>query len=688
MHRHVALCSIVITAALSSCSNVVDRRAVVARHDPTLTSVDTLGSLSVGNGGFAFTADVTGLQTFPEQYSRGVPLTTMSHWGWHSFADSSAQVRYYDAAGYASVVRDHGPRQASAEWHRANPHRLHLGTLGLDLGNCHLEEVTNIDQRLDLYRGVITSHFRAGGVDYAVQTACHPQLDLVSAVVVDRAHTPLLLHFPYPTGAHADDAANWHADSLHTTTLLRCDQHNALLLRQLDAAVYYVQLHWEDEARLEQRGPNLFALTPSHDRLRLSCLWSPTLPAATRLPLAANTLQASELHWQQWWTEGLAVDFGQSTDTHAKELERRIVLSQYLLGVNCCGPTPPAETGLTYNSWYGKFHLEMEYWHQSWLAPWGHAEPLRRTLSWYLTALPSAQEIARRQGYRGARWMKMTDPSASEAPSNVGSFLLWQQTHLLTLGEQLYEATHDTIVLRSLLPAATATADFLASYATLNDSTHRYELRGYIPAQETVRRGECLNSPYELAQWSEGLRLASLWQQRLGLRPPASWDEVRTHLSLPSQDAAGRYLPTALRPDAWGDSALTSDHPAQLMALGVLPPTPLIDSAAMLRTLKATLTTWHWERTWGWDLPMVAMCALRLGRPALALEVLNKQTDANRFLVNGHNHRDARLRCYLPANGALLTAIALLVDTYGRENGRVVGLPDGWSVRYDRGKKR
>ena len=44
----------------------IDRKALVSRNNPVVTSVDTLASLSVGNGGFAFTTDVTGLQTFPE----------------------------------------------------------------------------------------------------------------------------------------------------------------------------------------------------------------------------------------------------------------------------------------------------------------------------------------------------------------------------------------------------------------------------------------------------------------------------------------------------------------------------------------------------------------------------------------------------------------------------------------------
>src|SRR2546430_16833031 len=56
----------------------IDRQAVVARHRVVRKRLDTQSPLQVGNGGFAFSVDATGLQTF-------VPFNTMSDWGWHSF---------------------------------------------------------------------------------------------------------------------------------------------------------------------------------------------------------------------------------------------------------------------------------------------------------------------------------------------------------------------------------------------------------------------------------------------------------------------------------------------------------------------------------------------------------------------------------------------------------------------------
>lgn len=48
----------------------IDRKALVSRNNPQFSAFDSLASLSVGNGEFAFTVDVTGLQTFPDAYKR------------------------------------------------------------------------------------------------------------------------------------------------------------------------------------------------------------------------------------------------------------------------------------------------------------------------------------------------------------------------------------------------------------------------------------------------------------------------------------------------------------------------------------------------------------------------------------------------------------------------------------------
>ncbi len=63
----------------------IDRRALVSRHNPSVTSIDAASPFMVGNGHIAITADITGLATFPELYSPRAPLLIQAQWAWHSF---------------------------------------------------------------------------------------------------------------------------------------------------------------------------------------------------------------------------------------------------------------------------------------------------------------------------------------------------------------------------------------------------------------------------------------------------------------------------------------------------------------------------------------------------------------------------------------------------------------------------
>eukprot|EP01047_Picozoa_sp_COSAG01_P010412 COSAG01_NODE_439_length_17034_cov_5.326484_13_plen_127_part_00 len=69
--------------AAAAGGGAIDRRQVVTRHNVHLAAIDSGSPLTVGNGEFAMTADVTGLQTLNTTYTSFPPLQTMSHWGWH-----------------------------------------------------------------------------------------------------------------------------------------------------------------------------------------------------------------------------------------------------------------------------------------------------------------------------------------------------------------------------------------------------------------------------------------------------------------------------------------------------------------------------------------------------------------------------------------------------------------------------
>lgn len=702
------LAAFVLTACGSEKQAPIDREALVARNNPQVSSFDSLASLSVGNGEFAFTVDATGLQTFPAMYSKGVPLGTQSQWGWHSFANPKGYkheetLKAFDFGRgheelYACQFKEPGRQKESSDWFRVNPHRLHLGIIGLELGEgVKASDITEIQQTLNMWKGEITSHFMLNGNAFDVQTVCHPNQDMISACVTSRAHAGVNLRFPYPTGGHADDACNWNANDKHSTTIIRQDAQSALLKRVLDETTYYVTLRWEGKARLAEKSKNYFVLTPEEDMLAFSCLFTPNFqgtifesePAVyaddKALPAFTETAAASATYWTDFWKNGAAVDFSHCTDPRAPELERRVLLSQYLLAIQSAGSVPPQETGLTYNSWFGKFHLEMIWWHQAWQPLWGHANLLDRTLGWYETVEPVAREIARRQGFPGVRWMKMTDPSGTEAPSNVGSFLIWQQPHFIYLAELVYRANPSDEVIKKYNRLVQETAEFMYAFATYDEFHGRFILKGAIPAQETLRAATTINPPFELSYWHFAMQTAQKWRERAGEKRNLEWDEMIDKLSPLAYNEDHLYLASEDAVDTYKDIRFTSDHMAVLGSVGILPMNKLIRDDYMKNTLHWVWDNWNWGKTWGWDYPMTAMNATRLGEPEKAVGALLMDKRTNTYLQNGHNYQDGRLRCYLPGNGGLLTAVALMCAGWDGCQVKNPGFPqDGtWDVRWE-----
>lgn len=652
----------------------INRTALLERNNPQVHAFDSLASLTVGNGGFAMTVDATGLQTFPAHYSKGVPLGTQSDWGWHSFPNPNGYtptdvLKEFDfghgssTALYSCQFDEAGRSRDASEWLRINPHRLHLGVVGFELPEVvTMEDFTDISQTLHLKSGTITSSYRLLGHAVTVQTACHPTSDRIAAHVKSAQPLPLKLWFPYPTGGDADDACDWDSDSRHSTTIVSMRSNLVVFERRIDETVYFVAFKWQGNASIARKGPNYYVVTPSEGEFSFTCeflpKYNPSFRERLALPTFHEVAEASAVHWAEFWNTGGMADFSDCTDPRALELERRVVLSQYLMAVNCAGDTPPQETGLTYNSWYGKFHLDMMVWHQSHFALWGHADLLDHTLAWYEKAEPMAREIARRQGFEGVRWMKMTDPSAAEAPSHVGSFLVWQQPHLIHLAELVYRANPSDEVLHKYYRLVQETADFMCSFATREGD--RYVLKGIAPVQETMRAEETVNPPLELSGWLFGLHMAQKWRERLGMRRNADWDDVINHLSPLAQNDDGLYLAAETAVASYVNTRYLTDHPAVLGALGIYPESRLTDRKVMRQTFETIWNTWGWDTCWGWDFSMTAMCAARTGMPDKAVDALLMDMPKNTYLPNGHNYQDDRLRIYLPGNGALLTAVAMM----------------------------
>jgi hypothetical protein len=700
----------VVAAALTAAGPVpaiaqapIDRRAVVDRHRPLLRAVDVESPLSVGNGEFAFTVDATGLQTFAEAYDATIPLGTLSQWGWHRFPNPEGwgidrfsftefESRGGRRVGHADIPG--GVATPEVEWLRANPHRLHLGRVGFKLAladgrPARASDLTDVEQTLDLWTGVLRSRFRVEGIPVAVETLCHPRLDLVAVRVasplVKSGRLGVRLAFPY--GSAGPTAADWTKPDRHETTLGRTGPRSATLRRRLDADRYDASVAWAPDGRLVEEATHAFAVEPAAangDTLEVLVAFSPRA-APYPLPSFEESRRAAEQRWRDFWSTGGAVDLSGSRDPRWRELERRIVLSQYLTAIQCAGRYPPQESGLTFNSWHGKFHLEMHWWHAVHFALWGRLPLLERSLSYYADILPRARATARRQGYTGARWPKMTDPSGAESPSTIGPFLVWQQPHPIYYAELVHRERPGRATLERYREVVFESAEFMASFATREEASGRFVLGPPLQAaQEVFPKERTANTPLELEYWRFGLETAQRWRERLGLARDRRWQDVVDHLSpLPAAD--GRYLFAETAAASFTDPRFSRDHPAVLGALGMLPGAG-VQRQVMLRTFDWIWTNWSFADTWGWDYPLAAMSAARLGRPTQAVEALLLDTPKNRHRANGHNHQREGLTVYLPGNGGLLAAVAMMAAGWdGGPDEDAPGFPrDGsWNIRWE-----
>jgi len=341
----------------------------------------------------------------------------------------------------------------------------------------------------------------------------------------------------------------------------------------------------------------------------------------------------------------------------------------------------------------------MHWWHEAHFALWDRLPLLEKSLGYYQKILPRAEGTARKQGYAGARWPKMTSPSGAESPSPVGPFLVWQEPHPIFYAELCWRQHRDKATLEKYRDIVFQTAEFMASYATWDTNTSRYVLGPVLQcAQEIFPKNHTLNPTFELTYWRWGLGTAQQWRERLGLPREPKWDDVLQHLARPLA-GDGKYLFTETTPDCYTNAKWNADHPSVTAAFGLLPGLG-VDTNTMAATFDWIMKNWNWPDTWGWDYPMLAMTAARLGEPDRAIDALLLDTPKNHYGLNGNVSQRPGLTIYLPANGGLLYATALMAAGWdspssrdGRDSGatssalkrNAPGFPDNgqWNVRWE-----
>ncbi|MFZ5496988.1 MAG: hypothetical protein ACOZE5_16845 [Verrucomicrobiota bacterium] len=701
---------VALACAAAAFAAPIDREALVRRHNPVVRSVDYDAPLTVGNGGFAFTADITGLQTFADLYHRhGVPTETQARWAWvsdenphhYTLADTDRDFTLPDGRVLGFPTRSNTP---AGDWLRKNPRALPVGQLQLvwdkpDGSPFTPADIQEPEQTLDLWTGILTSKFKLGGVPVTVTTACDPTKDMVAvnlqSALVALGKVRVRLAFPrgHDVNTKNTPALDWGQAQSHESKL----DGESWVERKVGGLRYFVSC----EGKLKPISEHLFDLRPETGRESLHFTVHFAAGPKKFTPGAEEVMKASAAHWQKFWLTTAAVDFSGSTHPLAEKFEKRIVLSRYLTAVQCVGDVPPQESGLTCNTWYGKHHTEMIWWHTAQFALWGHDAALAKNLEWFISQLPAARELAASRGLKGARWAKMTGPQMRESPGG-NPLIVWNQPHPIYLAELLYRNAPTPETLAQYRDLVFETADCLATMVHWNEEQQRYDLGPPLwIAQEIYDQATSQNPSFELAYWRWTLGLAQQWRERLGLPRDGKWDHVIAHLApLPEKD--GKYVALGSHPDTWDNLDSRHDHPTMLAPIGVLPmQADYVDRPTMERTLDAVLAHWDWEtKIWGWDYPMIAMTAARLGRPETAVEILLRDGPNNVYLPNGHcpqrsdtkldpnappGARKREIAVYLPANGSFLAAAALMIAGWDGCTEEFPGLPkDGtWRVRAE-----
>jgi hypothetical protein len=533
----------ILLLTFSACTvNKINRKEVVQRHNITIRETN-LKPAQVGNGNFA-------LMWILPACKHLHPHNTLSHWGFHSMplpeglSPDDFKGIVYKINGRPVEFEITNPEQpVLSKWLAANPHAANLGRIGLllthqDGSAAGIADLKVPVQHLDLWTGVITSTFDFDGNAVAIKTACHPKRDEIgieiASALISKGQLKVALDFPYADDREfADLIGDYNSPQKHSTGVQK-GKRNLAVHRTIDDLKYSVTIRSEGGVNYKMpdslRNPHKIVITPASNRSNFSFHF--TKDSVLSNNREENIFRASAEGWKNYWSSGAAIDFAACTDPRAAEMERRVVTSQYLMKVNNAGSLPPAETGLLKNSWYGKFHFEMIWWHGVHFAVWNRWNELDKMLHVYQNFLPTSTERAKKQGYPGARWPKATGNKDREWPFIIHAFLIWQQPHPIYFAELDYRLHPTNKTLEKWKDVVFATADFMAAYPLYDSVAKQYNIDAPVfIVSENTNHDSTKNPAFELSYWRYGLRTAIEWRRRLHLPEAPAWNAVLRSLA-------------------------------------------------------------------------------------------------------------------------------------------------------------
>jgi len=348
-----------------------------------------------------------------------------------------------------------------------------------------------LHRTLDLWTGVQTSRYQIDGSDVTVETCVHPKLNMVAVRIasplVESGALEVALDFAYPTVNNAAWVGDFNHVAGHSTKGLSPRPGRIDLKRTVDAAEYCVALEVAEGGAIRANdGGNAYVMSArGHKTLAFACAFSPQdLPP--NLPPFGRTSEACAARWQNFWQHGGAIDLSASKDPRWKELERRIVLSQYQMAAQSAGSWPPAETGLLgLDDWRGQFHMEMVWWHLAHYALWDRWEMAYKALGCYQRFIPTARELAIQLGYKGLQWGKECGPEGRSAPWAGNHALLWKcNRHPIFVAELEYRLKPTRETLDKWAEIVNGTAEYMADCPKRDATTGIYSLDPAMPPSE------------------------------------------------------------------------------------------------------------------------------------------------------------------------------------------------------------
>ena len=588
------------------------KKSDIIKYNLKFNHIDSKNPVTIGNGDFAITLDQTGTQSLYEIY-KDIPLSTMSNKNWFYKDKKDIKPSYVDGKAYMLFNLDNDPNYQT---NRQYPFKYSFMQILL-YDNDKLIDINNIKdvkQELDLYKGIVTSSFNyKEKINKTISFIYQDHDEFNFKLQSDNLNLALKFNYPSYTknGYRLDILPNVLVKEDRITLLY--DDKNSLSFKLKSSSNYQIVEN-----------------TLIFDDNNVS------------FSLALDEIKEGKLLDEFWKCDnGIIID--------NEELVKKMVLSKYLLHVNSTGIYPPQESGLTYNCWNSKFHLEMHLIHSLWNIYNNHVGDLVKSFDYYLSIMPSSLKRASLNGYKGLRFPKMTGPDGEDSPSNIGPLLIWQAPHSLFMLQEIYYLYNKENIIKKYEPLISGTIDFMISFLTLKDSKYQM-LDPLLEACESIPLDRCQNPSFELEYWRYTLERQPKIDTVLYGHQRYDYLDITSKIITPKEDD-GIYLKTYGVIDKYD---LYKDHPTEGFLMSFFK-SKIVDKEKMVKTIDYILKNMDLSSYWGWDFPFLGLSLLNCGEIEKSIEVTQLNTINNQYLYNGYNTspRDD-LKAYLPGNGAFL----------------------------------